>query len=821
MKRRREPQIPAYRTTDHHHHQQVAALHRAPAVHTTEPIVIFTQAVSLSFPAPEWLIVPALLDFLPVMLQLGVHRDVAFQLRRFCDFHGLDTTKCSVLHDALSELVDVKKWCAHGTPRESPSFVIVKSFLVPDVQKKNKHDSGDQHQKHGGASCRWIQDKADNLAIDLCRLMEGRGADVGGTECVESLGGAIQQSFEWLNSLPSCDALEATETMELSITAKEEFEATESVDGQVEDAEDALEAATVPVGTDVVQNTDMRVESNEQIPKNDSETESPANQAQVEIENSLLETTTSMAIDGEVDSDARAGPVDAAFAMEEHAATDKDDATVTLEESASCEPISEAASQSVHGSDRSIIDIIRPEQEADAMNEETSLGNAQEVNGHHFAEHDDEPKTTESDEADARLPAQPSLVGVDGQTSMIDADHHARDTELEPSPFDMSTSVVFLNQPPDVNGRATTDHSIDSLLLQYEALRVWSPASMSRMAGSTEEREPWISLTSEALVVIVSLFFVVCLLCGFRSLAINYIASVKIPQKRGNQISPTEVHEEPECNPEGESKVRDDEATKCQLPSAAPTSVIAPVPSLRSWQNTFCDSSFRSIAPLTYVFVHKVQVLERVAAVYRRQLQRAAFGFWRQKSVPMIQDAASTRSTSQDADSKRTVEEAELKRPPSFTYAAMALLFAMHGAYLHKLSPESSEPDQKDPQLQRTISSLLSNGDFEIGEMTGEDKSRQRAAQAIQRAWRMRRKASVPPSAADKAAPSRLRNFPLLHRRSFSAQPKRPSSLFQLLAKKSRQGDSSRPAILKRATSFGGHLGGRASAAHLSLPPAS
>uniref|UniRef100_K3X6Z3 Uncharacterized protein n=1 Tax=Globisporangium ultimum (strain ATCC 200006 / CBS 805.95 / DAOM BR144) TaxID=431595 RepID=K3X6Z3_GLOUD len=210
-------------------------LFTAASSHTAEPVVIFTQAASTG--ASGRIIVPVLFDFLPVVLQLDVHRDVAFQLRRFCAFHGLDATKCSVLHEALSELVNMDKWCAHGATQQLPSFMIVKNFLVSATSMS---DSSDQHQRHGGASYRWIQDEAGNLAIDLCRFVENRGIDVGGTECIESLGGAIQRSFEWLNSLPSCDAQEATETAERASAIKSAAHSTEQLTTRISAVEQLI-----------------------------------------------------------------------------------------------------------------------------------------------------------------------------------------------------------------------------------------------------------------------------------------------------------------------------------------------------------------------------------------------------------------------------------------------------------------------------------------------------------------------------------------------------------------------------------------------------
>lgn len=149
--------------------------------------------------SPPCLVLPALLDFQPVVLQLDVRRDAAVQFRRFCRSHGLDPSKCPVLHEALGEIVDLQKRCRYGGERDLPSFVVVKNVLVPGGA------SVQDDQPHGGATFSWVHDTTENLAIDLCRFVESSGVDVGGAQCVVSLGGAIQQSFEWINSLKPCD----------------------------------------------------------------------------------------------------------------------------------------------------------------------------------------------------------------------------------------------------------------------------------------------------------------------------------------------------------------------------------------------------------------------------------------------------------------------------------------------------------------------------------------------------------------------------------------------------------------------------------------
>lgn len=149
-------------------------------------------------PQKAWhaLVLPVLLDFQPVLLQLRSDHSIGAQLRLFCMQHGLHSGRCSdVMHHAIDELIELRGmvYCKR-LKQSSPALLTVRNILPASTLVYPP-------------SFAWLHDESFNMASDLCAFLRS-SVDVENNinDCELSLRDAFDESFTWIRSLPDCES---------------------------------------------------------------------------------------------------------------------------------------------------------------------------------------------------------------------------------------------------------------------------------------------------------------------------------------------------------------------------------------------------------------------------------------------------------------------------------------------------------------------------------------------------------------------------------------------------------------------------------------
>jgi hypothetical protein len=147
------------------------------------------------------LIIPALLDFQPILLKINVEQDLRRQLNIFCHHHELDLRRCYILEDAINHITDLGAFCKKPE-RIEPAFVMIKNILLPVVKTK------DHISRQAKAEFKWVSDSSENIATDLCHfLQKNKGSQEDDFDCLKSLETAFDVSFKWIENLDICPAI--------------------------------------------------------------------------------------------------------------------------------------------------------------------------------------------------------------------------------------------------------------------------------------------------------------------------------------------------------------------------------------------------------------------------------------------------------------------------------------------------------------------------------------------------------------------------------------------------------------------------------------
>lgn len=144
----------------------------------------------------EWLAVPLLLDFQPLLLPIDTSRRLREQLGWFCRVHGLDAQRCAgASASGILQAVDVDARCRQQQAAdELPGFLMLRNAF-PDAPAQ--------------PVAKWRQDGAGNIARDLCRFAHDHGdveapGDATMEDCMASLTATLDASFDWMLALEPC-----------------------------------------------------------------------------------------------------------------------------------------------------------------------------------------------------------------------------------------------------------------------------------------------------------------------------------------------------------------------------------------------------------------------------------------------------------------------------------------------------------------------------------------------------------------------------------------------------------------------------------------
>lgn len=148
------------------------------------------------------IVLPVLLDFQPMLLQLRNDQSTAAQLRRFCVQHGMDSGRCGfILQQAVDELIELRgtdscKRMQQDTQR-LPSLLHVKNVLLSPSSSTLTPPTYS-----------WLHDEAANLASDLCSFLRSATSsarlDADANHCEHPLQKAMDGSFNWISALMLC-----------------------------------------------------------------------------------------------------------------------------------------------------------------------------------------------------------------------------------------------------------------------------------------------------------------------------------------------------------------------------------------------------------------------------------------------------------------------------------------------------------------------------------------------------------------------------------------------------------------------------------------
>lgn len=771
-----------------------------PPRHNSEPVVIFTHAWVSSGdanPPPAWLVIPALLDIQPTLLQVDARRDVSAQLRRFCHAHSIDVAKCAVLLDALNEFVDFDQLCSPQKEKQSePSFMVVKNLIVAAP-------SGDTNERQVPRFA-WVQDDAQSIAADLCRFAQSQdGAkpivklDV---QCVLALEAALLRSLNWINSLESCNLIAKQQASVERAPARDENgdpdlttrvaaveQSIVALKTKSEKQDDDIEKDSREVGGD----SDVRVEELERADRSEVGQSPGVTEALGEYRErpSTTEATShqSSLSDQAAESAIYANDVGEGEASSSQETRPESDAMKEI-------PISPsdttAAAPSLDMGDPDVASSTNDEAQ-ELMEDDTRAEKLLPVDSNTNTElsTSDGDDDGNDDQYDAHVPADQARDLTEADNLKEPDNDGARPSPHENDPFnsgpvpkaDETPSLPLEDLPATTEATSSVEYTSPTTKETDESVeRMRSPIAVEAI-GMLPQVDDEASAPSpevlEVLSTLAMLFFVFYLVLDLLSIAISNV--VDALQARGSQaaqaLSPFFSRSESKSTAEVAPLPEHDDIKAILSRSSRP-------PSPRTWSTLF----FASSAPReTRNSLHRrVEAIEKVAKSYLRRLQKAAFGFWRFGTMSIGPNVALVRRESSEdssATSTTAVEfsESQLSKPAgspplrtSFTCVAMALMFARHGVIFHSIDTSKLDEDSKatgsKPDSPESRSLLF-------------DYRRDAAARRIQECWRSRHKK------AQNVKLSINTSNPSFHPRTAVSTSAPTTPLFALLAKDLRK----------------------------------
>lgn len=682
------------------------------AADNNTPAVIFTRAWATSAspataPPPAWLLVAALLDVQPVVLRVDVRRDAEMQLRSFCHAHGLDASLCGTgLHRALSEVVDLQHVCRqHARTLESPAFVVAKNIIRSGKQAASS--AGGEH----APSFSWLQDEAQNIAIDLCRFAKLQGSGET-SSCTVALERALQHSFDWINALPTCGQLRERDT-ERNVQRVDERTKRNSKISAVElmitaqaDEPQHLGDESEPQyqqeqRDDIVQHTS---EERATGPAQQEFSDNEAPSANIEILSPSMD---------QADLGISITPVEAASQAESDGASEDDVVSTTETEHFVSTRTDEAID------DSRLHTITGDDDEARRKYQFPWSGHQRD---------DEERSRTRTSDSETVTPIDHVPVNAKRATEG-DNDH------ITEGPTAASTAAV-----PD--SRTSLE---PAKVAPIQTLMLPQPAELHEF-GNEAAPELLRVLSTLAMLLFIAHLVVDAAIAGIRA-----VATSEMVRKCGKRVwmalcavlslvlhSDSTLRVSAGVLPSSLKPIKNDlkQCGEVQQHCEPPRSLLRPCSLLIS------SDTRRSFSQET--MHRRAQAIEKVTRAHVRRVQRAAFGRWRlgalqvDPSVGIARRESSSSSSVElrPATSVVIVQTKATASPPSFTCVAMALMFARHGSYHHRVASSRSETKRAESKLSRAVILLFENGRGDDADRSNESY----AARRIQLAWRQRHK---------------------------------------------------------------------------------
>lgn len=653
--------------------------------------MIFTRAWATSASTntapssqPAWLVIPALLDVQPVVLRMDVRREATAQLRHFCHAHGLDRSICSDgLRQAIKDVVDLEHVCRSSEQTlASPAFVAAKHVIRP-----RSGDGGNEPVP----SFSWLQDSADHIAMDLCRFAQLPSPDFT-LKCSTALEIAIQRSFNWIRSLPFCDTLASQREISVARAHRHDRDTIAEVTVNVSVVE-------LMIASEQHQEADttnqQRERDGDAVDVHDVTAKAPASER---VQASATEST-----DLDVSKSSSQG-LTTPIAKSDSGTAGED---IKPPFGAEAEQTAPENSRGLVGRDDDVMVVVTASQNEPVTND--GSGQPQ----HDTVSSAQDPRNLDGERLPGRTAAEAHSVTAGDSDRAISS---------------VMTAVQDSSPSPLNNVEATPMRLPEMLMLSGgpeaapELLRVLSTLAM--------------------------LLFIVYLVLGTFAAAIRSVANSEIVHKLDQRV-----------------RVALAEAVSLltrRLSSVRASASVAPTsrPSLDTFtggvkpseeEDWHCIERPRASPLRLCAVAHaSVQLQRRSREALRRRAQAVkkavkahdqrtlcvAFRVWRLSALP-VEPTVCREST--------TATESKPAAPPSFACAALALMFASHGTYYHRVRSGGSAARAAEAQLIPALAVLMENdsqhersGNVTVGGRLAELF----AARRIQSTWRRHRRRS-------------------------------------------------------------------------------
>lgn len=597
------------------------------------------------------LIVPVLLDFQPVLLRLRSDQSIGAQLRWFCVQHGLDPGRCGVvLQQAIEELMELRGavYCKRSA-QSPPALLTVRNILTP-VSKSLY-----------APTYAWLHDEAINMASDLCGFLQSSmGQDFDANGCESALQEAFDESFKWVSALPLCESSSVHAVDEQRISTIEQM-----IESLVLKDSGILNIVT----TDIAGHDQTRMADTSQYVAPliaviaSEEQEHPSDELTIQ-ENSLSD---------------RISTIEQMIASLQHSEnTIHDDNTVRIQEQEDAMTDNTDIEADANQAD-AIVDPIGQNKAEESIFTEASQsvqmiachGNCSHETGIFFPESSEENADssrllTDScpvSENKARLQAK-----GDEDMEMESNDMPARDGE----PIDTENASSFIQNIKESVAAITAEMAS---FLRHTATAI-----------RAESSAPWTLMLTLTL-----LLFIFYLVLDLLSIGIHHLADIRARQAFKLNIAfiggrtAASVFPETASTKAQRIAVVHPADSKLVNDATSPPADAAGAISAKS-QNVIRPAS-------TGNEQRKALLLRKVTKTYRRRTQKTAMGLWRSASAlntepkyePEEAQAVTLEPTTQvqpipDPQSQDTISQST-SQAPSFTCAAMTLLFAHHAQY--------------------------------------------------------------------------------------------------------------------------------------------
>lgn len=726
--------------------QLVAAAADGNVVHLTMPrSSLMAQEARPRAHDAHALAVPVLLDFQPALLWLRSDQSIGAQLRWFCVQHGLDPGRCGVvLQHALEELIELRGvvYCKRMA-QTLPALLTVRNILIPTSRSLYP------------PTYAWLHDEAIHLASDLCGFLRSSVAEeVDATGCESTLREALDESFKWISSLPRCDSDSAHAVDEHRISTIEQM--IESLGPK--DSETVNGILNI-ITTDMTGLDPTRmVNASQQVTPPTVVIASEEHRSDV-LKKSLSDRISTIEqMIASLHSENNATINDSTIVIKDQEEALSDNTNMQVEANQPGENDGMIGKSKI---EESILTDGSQSVQAIACN-----GNCSHESGVFFPDSIEENTESSQLSTDSQASGNKDPLQANGDEDIDMTVDHIEPTEIparEKEPIDIEKAsgdcINYIHSIEEQEAAITEE--ISSFFRHYIT------------AIQTEASTPW-----TVMLTLTLLLFVLYLVLDLLSIGIHHLAGhwarqalmyrLNIAFIRGkNAASVFPETGSTKAQPTAVIHLANSKLVKdATLPPADAAGVISAEP----------RNEIRPTSPGNEQ--RKAMVLKKVTKTYRRRTQKTAMGLWRSASKlnrelnRESEEPQAAVNSEPSTNAQPTLEpqpqDARLQLPshaPSFTCAAMTLLFAHHAQYHLPVAKANTTSEANTCEAPALIHSV-----------SVQDIRQLSAAQIIQSAWRAKhkllrglrtRKSQIAETKASRKPQEKLRRqlpiFQLLH----------------------------------------------------------